>query len=107
MSAILPITRSFFRPERIIWPNKLADAVFFYIGDELEWDVELAIPSGVIEPVKLGKSGRLGWTPGCRRTGPQGTLTATMPALARPTDAAATRGLMDADPSSLKIYCNL
>ena len=24
----------------------LADAVFFYIGDELDWDVELAIPSG-------------------------------------------------------------
>ena len=32
------------------------------MGDELEWDVELAIPSGAIEPVKLGKSGRLGWT---------------------------------------------
>jgi type VI secretion system protein ImpH len=42
--------------------KKLADAVFFYLGDELEWDVELAIPSGAIEPVKLGKSGRLGWT---------------------------------------------
>ncbi len=24
----------------------LADVVFFYIGDELDWDVELAIPSG-------------------------------------------------------------
>lgn len=42
--------------------KKLADAVFFYLGDELEWDVELAIPSGAIEPVRLGKSGRLGWT---------------------------------------------
>ena len=42
--------------------KKLSDAVFFYLGDELEWDVELAIPSGAIEPVKLGKSGRLGWT---------------------------------------------
>lgn len=42
--------------------HKLADAVFFYIGDELEWDVELAIPSAAIEPVKLGQSGRLGWT---------------------------------------------
>jgi len=37
-----------------------AEGVF--LGDELEWDVELAIPSGAIEPVKLGKSGRLGWT---------------------------------------------
>ena len=42
--------------------KRLADAVFFYLGDELEWDVELAIPSGAIEPVRLGKSGRLGWT---------------------------------------------
>jgi type VI secretion system protein ImpH len=40
----------------------LADAVFLYIGDELDWDVELAIPSGEVSPVKLGKSGRLGWT---------------------------------------------
>jgi type VI secretion system protein ImpH len=40
----------------------LADAVFFYIGDELDWDVELAIPSGEVKPVKLGMAGRLGWT---------------------------------------------
>ena len=40
----------------------LADAVFFYIGDELDWDVELAIPSGAVEPVRLGLGGRLGWT---------------------------------------------
>jgi type VI secretion system protein ImpH len=40
----------------------LADAVFFYVGDELDWDVELAIPSGEVKPVKLGMSGRLGWT---------------------------------------------
>jgi type VI secretion system protein ImpH len=40
----------------------LADAVFFYVGDELDWDVELAIPSGEVAPMKLGVSGRLGWT---------------------------------------------
>ncbi|MEW6643188.1 MAG: type VI secretion system baseplate subunit TssG [Pseudomonadota bacterium] len=40
----------------------LADAVFFYIGDELDWEVELAIPSGAVAPVRLGQSGRLGWT---------------------------------------------
>jgi type VI secretion system protein ImpH len=40
----------------------LADAVFSYIGDELDWDVELAIPSGEVAPVKLGIGGRLGWT---------------------------------------------
>jgi len=40
----------------------LADLVFFYIGDELDWDVELAIPAKCVEPVKLGQSGALGWT---------------------------------------------
>lgn len=40
----------------------LADAVFFYIGYELDWDVELAIPAGEVAPVKLGIGGRLGWT---------------------------------------------
>ncbi|NEU96413.1 type VI secretion system baseplate subunit TssG [Bradyrhizobium uaiense] len=40
----------------------LADAVYFYIGDELEWEVELAIPAGAVVPIKLGQSGRLGWT---------------------------------------------
>ncbi len=40
----------------------LADLVFFYIGEQLEWDVELAIPAGAIEPVRLGRFGQLGWT---------------------------------------------
>jgi type VI secretion system protein ImpH len=40
----------------------LADAVFFYIGDQLEWEVELAMPSGAVEPMRLGSSGQLGWT---------------------------------------------
>jgi type VI secretion system protein ImpH len=40
----------------------LADAVFFYIGDELDWEVELAIPSGEVAPVRLGVGSRLGWT---------------------------------------------
>lgn len=40
----------------------LADAVFFYIGDQLEWEVELAIPSGAVVPTKLGSFGQLGWT---------------------------------------------
>ena len=31
----------------------LADLVFFYIGEQLDWDVELAIPAGAIEPVRL------------------------------------------------------
>ncbi len=40
----------------------LADAVFFYLGEQFEWDVELALPVGKVEPVKLGRFGRLGWT---------------------------------------------
>jgi len=40
----------------------LADAVFFYIGDQLEWEVELAIPAGEVIPTKLGSFGQLGWT---------------------------------------------
>lgn len=40
----------------------LADMVFFYIGDELDYDLELAIPAKKVEPVTLGKSGDLGWT---------------------------------------------
>jgi len=40
----------------------LVDAVFFYIGDQLDWEVELALPSREVEPVKLGTFGQLGWT---------------------------------------------
>ena len=40
----------------------LADFVFFYNGEQLEWDTELAIPSGAVAPVRLGRSGQLGWT---------------------------------------------
>jgi type VI secretion system protein ImpH len=40
----------------------LADAVFFFIGDQLEWEVELAIPAGEVIPSRLGSFGQLGWT---------------------------------------------
>lgn len=40
----------------------LADFVYFYIGAQLDWDTELAIPSGAVEPVRLGHFGQLGWT---------------------------------------------
>jgi type VI secretion system protein ImpH len=40
----------------------LADLIFFYNGDQLECDVELAIPAGSAEPVRLGQFGQLGWT---------------------------------------------
>ncbi|HVV93434.1 MAG TPA: type VI secretion system baseplate subunit TssG [Hyphomicrobiales bacterium] len=40
----------------------LADLVFLYLGDQLEWDVELLLPAKAIEPTCLGRSGQLGWT---------------------------------------------
>jgi type VI secretion system protein ImpH len=40
----------------------LVDLVFFYNGEQLVWDVELAIPAGAAEPVRLGTFGQLGWT---------------------------------------------
>ena len=42
--------------------DPLADIVFFYLGDQLEYEVELAIPAGKVQPTRLGAAGRLGWT---------------------------------------------
>ena len=58
----LPSTSSFCPSKSSNLSRPLADAVFFYIGDELDWDVELAISSGAVEPVRLGRGARLGWT---------------------------------------------
>jgi type VI secretion system protein ImpH len=40
----------------------LADLVFLYNGEQLEWDTELAIPAGDAAPIRLGSFGQLGWT---------------------------------------------
>ncbi|MBN9442966.1 MAG: type VI secretion system baseplate subunit TssG [Bosea sp. (in: a-proteobacteria)] len=40
----------------------LADAVFLHLGEQFEWDVELALPVGEVKPMRLGQSGQLGWT---------------------------------------------
>jgi len=40
----------------------LADAVFFYLGDQVEWETELAIPAGAVTAARLGAFGQLGWT---------------------------------------------
>jgi type VI secretion system protein ImpH len=42
--------------------RRVADAVFLYVGEEYDWDMELAIPAGKIAPVRLGKGAKLGWT---------------------------------------------
>jgi type VI secretion system protein ImpH len=41
---------------------EIADAIFLYVGDEYDWDMELAIPAGKITPVRLGENVQLGWT---------------------------------------------
>ncbi len=40
----------------------IADAVFLMLGEEFDWDMELAIPAGEVQPVLLGQGARLGWT---------------------------------------------
>src|SRR4029077_16533870 len=39
----------------------LADAVFFYIGDQLDWEAELAIPAGQVVPSRLGRFGPISY----------------------------------------------
>jgi type VI secretion system protein ImpH len=40
----------------------LTDLVFFYNGEQLDWDAELALPAGAAEPIRIGRFGQLGWT---------------------------------------------
>jgi type VI secretion system protein ImpH len=42
--------------------ERLVDLVFFYIGDEFEWDVELALPASKVVPTRLEGGMALGWT---------------------------------------------
>lgn len=42
--------------------ERLVDAVYFYVGELLDYDIELAIPDRETRPVQLGRFGRLGWT---------------------------------------------
>lgn len=39
-----------------------ADMVHFYVGLELQWDVELCLPAKEAKGITLGAAGRLGWT---------------------------------------------
>jgi type VI secretion system protein ImpH len=42
--------------------DRLVDLMYFYIGDELDWDVELALPARCAEALSLGGGAKLGWT---------------------------------------------
>lgn len=53
------------------------DAVYFYIGDELEWDVELALPASQVTAVGFpirGPGARLGGRPASRQEAPQSAV---------------------------------
>jgi type VI secretion system protein ImpH len=59
-------TRDILHFERFLPDSPLAleisDAIFLYVGEEFDWDMELAIPAGEITPVRLGGGAKLGWT---------------------------------------------
>lgn len=40
----------------------IADAIFLYVGEEYDWDLELAIPAGKVKAARLGGGAKLGWT---------------------------------------------
>ena len=40
----------------------IADLVYFYLGETLEWELEPALPAREVTPMRLGRSGRVGWT---------------------------------------------
>lgn len=42
--------------------EQLSDLVTFFLGEALDWDVELALPAREARPMVLGRNGRLGWT---------------------------------------------
>ncbi len=42
--------------------EKQADAIYFYLGSLLDYDVEIAIAEHETRPARLGGFGRLGWT---------------------------------------------
>lgn len=44
------------------YARPLADIIYFYLGLEIAWDVELALPVREAPSVQLGRSGQLGWT---------------------------------------------
>lgn len=42
--------------------EQIADLVLFYLGEAIEWDVEIALPEREARPMRLGQSGAIGWT---------------------------------------------
>lgn len=42
--------------------QQLVDWVRFYLGFELDWDLQLRLTSAQVPPLRLGRTGRMGWT---------------------------------------------
>lgn len=42
--------------------NNLVKLMRLYIGEELDWELQLLLKTGEIQPASLGKFGQLGWT---------------------------------------------
>jgi len=42
--------------------DPLTDLIFFYIGHQFEYDVQLSLPANQVPPARLGETGQLGWT---------------------------------------------
>ncbi len=42
--------------------RQMADLIYFYLGELLDYDVQLLIPEAEIRPAAAGSFGRLGWT---------------------------------------------
>jgi type VI secretion system protein ImpH len=91
------VTDSLARYERFLPSGdlceQLADAVYFYIGDQLEYDVEIAIPADKVKPVTLGKFGRLGWTTWMSPRWKQGDPAIRRDARFHPAERRRSRGL--------------
>ncbi|MDK9695585.1 MAG: type VI secretion system baseplate subunit TssG [Siculibacillus sp.] len=58
--------RSLAEYERVLpvgdYADRIADLVHFYLGAMIEWDLVPSIPAAEATPIRLGASGRLGWT---------------------------------------------
>lgn len=70
--------------------DKMAQTVRNYIGEELDWEVNLVLRRDEVPAVRLGRSGRLGWTGwmGKRKSRRHADDLTTTPPRPGPTDAA-------------------
>ena len=71
--------------------DRLADAIYHYLGELLDYDVEIAIPEIETRPQQLGSFGRLGWTSWMQAGTPADTLRIRRDCSFHPSERAAAR----------------